>query len=98
MTVKLRHVGLQVPNLGRMVELCLKLGFKKVGGKEHLITQKMKDPKGQIIEFIQGKRQSHFCVHDYQDQDGNLLEVVNEKKQVVSDFGNFGGSLYRYRR
>ena len=77
--MSLRHTGILVKDLDLAVRFYKLLGFKAVGKMETLKVQKMKDRKGNLIEFVQGKWSPHIAVTWIEDPDGNKVEVVKCK-------------------
>ena len=75
----LRHVGLVVKNLKTATHTYCQLGFK-VTERETIKVVKLQDPKGNIIELLSGKWKSHLAINLYEDEAGNLIEMVEEKR------------------
>jgi len=50
-----------------------------VVARERLSVVKMVDGKGQMIELVKGNWHPHIAVNWHEDQDGNYVEVVNER-------------------
>ena len=48
--------------------------------RETIKAVKLQDHKGNIIELLSGKWKSHIAVNLYEDDVGNLIEVVGERK------------------
>ena len=48
--------------------------------RETIKVVKLQDQKGNIIELLSGKWKCHIAVNLYEDDAGNLIEVVEEKK------------------
>jgi len=48
--------------------------------RETIKVVKLQDQKGNIIELLSGKWKSHIAVNLYEDDAGNLIEVVEEKR------------------
>jgi catechol-2,3-dioxygenase len=76
----LRHTGILVGNLERAVRTYKELGFRTMGRVEILKAQKMRDEYGQVLELIQGNYHPHIAVNWVTDQDGNWMELVEERK------------------
>ncbi len=74
----LRHVGIQVKDLGESIKQYKALGFNQCAPRETLQVVKMKDREGNMIELIQGNWSNHIAVNWYADRDGNLIEVVEK--------------------
>ena len=75
----LRHMGLVVRNLKTATHTYCQLGFKVIE-RETIKVVKLQDQKGNIIELLSGKWKSHIAVNLYEDDAGNLIEVVEEKR------------------
>ncbi len=54
------------------------MGFKIIE-RETIKVVKLQDSKGNIIELLKGKWKDHIAVNLYEDDAGNLVEVVNER-------------------
>lgn len=76
--MELRHVGILVKDLSRAVNLYRKMGFILMGDVEALRVQKMIDKDGKIFELVQGNWNPHIAVNWYRDEDGNLIELVED--------------------
>ena len=48
--------------------------------RETIKVVKLQDRKGNIIELLSGKWKSHLAINLYEDDAGNLIEAVEEKK------------------
>lgn len=79
MHVSLRHTGILVKDLDKAKKTYGSLGFQEVS-REKLEVLKMTDLKGNMIELVQGNWPPHLAVNWYDDGQGNLIEVVEEKK------------------
>ena len=50
-----------------------------MGRVEILKAQKMRDEYGQVLELIQGNYHPHIAVNWVTDEDGNWMELVEER-------------------
>ena len=73
----LRHVGLVVRNLKATTHTYCQLGWKVIE-RETIKVVKLQDQKGNIIELLSGKWKSHIAINLYEDDAGNLVEVVKD--------------------
>ena len=78
--MRLRHIGIKVENLERAVETYKLLGFNPVGPVETFRVQKLMDHKFQTFEICEGDYNPHVAVDWVRDEDGNLIELVEELK------------------
>ena len=75
----LRHAGVLVKNLESAIEEYRNLGFKPLEIEE-LRVCKMTDGNGNMIELVQGNWHPHLAVNWYEDDSGNYIETVRERK------------------
>ena len=74
----LRHAGILVKDLNEAVKTYVALGFRQFISRETLTVVKLADHEGNVIELVQGNWKPHIAVNWYEDQDGNLIEVVEK--------------------
>ena len=79
MIATLRHVGILVKDLEKAKQMYLSLGFREIE-RERLEVIKMCDVSGNTIELVKGNWKPHVAVNWYSDGQGNLIEVVEEKR------------------
>ena len=73
----LRHVGIVVKDLKQATHTYCGLGFKIIE-KDTIKIVKLADSKGNVVELLKGKWKSHIAIDLYEDDAGNLVEVVKD--------------------
>lgn len=75
----LRHVGIVVKDLKQATHTYCQLGFKIIE-RDTIKVVKLADNKGNVIELLRGKWKSHIAINLYEDDAGNLVEVICPSK------------------
>lgn len=76
----LRHAGVLVKDLNNARVVYEQMGYTPVAPIETLCVLKMRDAEGATIELVQGNWHPHIAVNWLADEDGNYIEIVEEKR------------------
>lgn len=79
MPATFRHAGILVKDLEKEIIHWQSIGFEPLE-VETLRVCKMTDKNGATIELVEGKWHPHVAVNWYEDDNGNYIETVEERR------------------